>query len=196
MVGLTQASEDSGSLAKHQPVHKDLLLRSQCWWGYRESENHRWQVVKQIAFIFVIGLSTSTTETQYQILCVSLSVSDVENCFLWGYCHSIEREPWVNKNIVEKPCSKARNKNGEKDLVSPFAHELNSPTFQEILDNSLNCHSMLCHQPCVSLYLYSLLVIMTFTQDLRSAVSYTFQWHCAVKCSHPSLLSVYTMGKD
>ena len=70
---LTLVSEASGSLAKLQPIHEHLWLRSGCSRGCRMSENKRWEVVQQTFSFCVryIWCRYLTTETQYQTLCVS-----------------------------------------------------------------------------------------------------------------------------
>ena len=90
MAGLTWALEGSGSLAKLQLIHELLHLWSGSNWGCRMSENKRWEVVQQTSSLCVryIWSQYLTSETQYQTLCVSLSVSEVEDNSLCGYCHS------------------------------------------------------------------------------------------------------------
>ena len=51
--GLTLAREGCGSLAKLQPIHEHLHLRSSCHWGCEMSENKRWEVVQQISSLCV-----------------------------------------------------------------------------------------------------------------------------------------------
>ena len=84
---LTLAYEGSCSLAKLQPIHKHLLLTSGSHWGCRMSENKRWEVVHKTSSLCVRYIWTQylTTETQYQTLCVRLSVSEVED---YSLCHS------------------------------------------------------------------------------------------------------------
>ena len=42
-----------------------------------------------------------TTETHYQILCVSLLASEVEDYSLCGYCYSLKKQGTVGEYIVE-----------------------------------------------------------------------------------------------
>ena len=76
--GLTLVSEGSGSLAKLQPTHEHLHLRSCSHWGYRMSENKRWEVVQQTSSLCVryIWSQYLTTETQYQTLWSVIEVED------------------------------------------------------------------------------------------------------------------------
>ena len=67
MTRLTPASEDSGSLAKLQPLHELLQLRSGCSRGYRISD----------------------TVCQF--------VSEVEDYPLCGYCYSLMKEGTVGE---------------------------------------------------------------------------------------------------
>ena len=97
MTRLTLAPEGSGSLAKLQPLHKLLQLRSRCNRGYmcRMLKNKRWEVV--LFCVRCIWSQYLTTETHYQILCVSLLVSEVEDYSLCGYCYSLKKEGTVGE---------------------------------------------------------------------------------------------------
>ena len=57
MTGLTLASEGSGSLAKLQPLHELLHLRSGCSRGYRISEriDERW--LKSLCKVYLVSIS-------------------------------------------------------------------------------------------------------------------------------------------
>ena len=68
MTGLTLAPEGSGSLAKLQPLHELLHLRSGCPRGYmyRMLENKRREVVEISIFcVRYIWSQYLTTETHY-----------------------------------------------------------------------------------------------------------------------------------
>ena len=60
----------------------------------------RW--LKSLFCVRYIWSQYLTTETHYQILCVSLLASEVEDYSLCGYCYSLQKQGTVeNEDIVE-----------------------------------------------------------------------------------------------
>ena len=91
MTGLTLAPEGSGSLAKLQPLHKLLHLRSGCSRGYTISENKKWEVVEVSILCKVYLVSVSHYwDTLSDTVCQF--VSEVEDYSLCGYCYSLMKE--------------------------------------------------------------------------------------------------------
>ena len=77
--GLTLALEGSGSLATLHLIHEHLLLWSGSQRGCRMSENKRWEVVQQTSSLCVRYIWPQYLTTKTQTLCISLSVSGVED---------------------------------------------------------------------------------------------------------------------
>ena len=100
MTRFTSASEGSGSLAKLQPLHELLQLRSGFSRGYRISEIKRWEEVEISILCKVYLVSVSHyCDTLSDTVCQF--VSEVEDYSLCGYCHSLKMEQWENEDIVE-----------------------------------------------------------------------------------------------
>ena len=95
MAALTLAPEDSGSLAKLQPIHKLLCLRSGCDWDCRMSGNNKRKVNQEISMSICIikqeiinnhGTTGLMSQTQ------STSCTHSVACHIQG---PLNIEPWL-----------------------------------------------------------------------------------------------------